>query len=316
MILLTGATGFIGRHLLDRLLGEGQRVRCLVRGERTLPCETALADLITGARVDRALAGVDTVIHLAGVTKALRPAEYESGNVTAAAILASEAAGKVKRFVHVSSLAATGPATSNEPVNEDTPPHPVSIYGRSKLRGEEAVRNALPDAVIVRPPVVYGPADTDVFRLLKAVSQGLVVEISGGERWFSSIFVLDLVEGILAAATKPQAAGRTYFLANPRPNTWAQLGASAAATMGKRVRVLKVPAVLTDGIGYCGEIWSHVRRKPGIVSRDKMAEAKYANWTCDPARAAAELNFTAATPLDAGLAATLAWYREAGWLKY
>jgi len=316
MILLTGATGFIGRHLLDRLLGEGQRVRCLVRGERTLPCETALADLITGARVDRALAGVDTVIHLAGVTKALRPAEYESGNVTASAILAREAAGKVKRFVHVSSLAAIGPASGNEPVNEDTPPHPVSIYGRSKLRGEEAVRNALPDAVIVRPPVVYGPADTDVFRLLKAVSQGLVVEISGGERWFSSIFVLDLVEGILAAATKPQAAGRAYFLTNPRPNTWAQLGASAAATMGKRVRVLKVPAVLTDGIGYCGEIWSHVRRKPGIVSRDKMAEAKYANWTCDPTRAAAELNFTAATPLDTGLAATLAWYREAGWLKY
>jgi len=220
------------------------------------------------------------------------------------------------RLVHVSSLAAMGPATPGAPLAEDAEPHPLTHYGKSKLDAERVVRNLAPDAVIVRPPVVYGPRDTDVFQLLKSISKGLVLEISGGERWFSAIYVKDLVEGLLAAAGAPRAAGRAYFLAHAKPVSWRQLGESAARIMARTPRVLTVPFAVANAVGVCGELWARLSGTPGIVSREKIAEARCMAWTCDTGRAASELGFVAPTSLDEGLAATLAWYKEAGWLTY
>ena len=172
------------------------------------------------------------MIHLAGVTKALRAEDYYSGNVRATEQLAHALAGRDVRLVHVSSLAAIGPSTAGVPLGEDAEPHPLTHYGKSKLEAERVVRSLLPDAVIVRPPVVYGPRDTDVFQLLKSISKGMVLEIAGGERWFSAIYVHDLVEGLLAAAGTPGAAGRTYFLAHAKAVSWRQLGTSRGAHHG------------------------------------------------------------------------------------
>lgn len=316
MLLITGGTGFIGSHLLERVEGP---VRCIVRRQSAqLPAnaEPAMADLATGEGLDAVLRGVDTVIHLAGLTKALRPEEYYTGNARASENLARAAAGRGIRFVHVSSLAAAGPSLGGAAVAEDDAPHPVSDYGKSKLAGEEAVRALLPDAVIVRPPVVYGPRDTGVYQILKSVAGGAWLEIAGGDRWFSSIYVEDLVEGLLAAAQAPQAAGRTYFLAHPKPCTWGDLAAVAARIMQIRPMHLRVPVPAAYAIGYCAEMWARVSRRPGIISRDKITEARCTRWTCDAGRAAGELGFEARTPLEAGLAKTLAWYKEAGWLKY
>jgi dihydroflavonol-4-reductase len=321
MILITGATGFVGSHLLEKLRSRGEAVRCLVRpatDTRRLPTgvEIALADLATGQGVDRALEGIATVIHVAGVTKALSPAHYFAGNARATETLARALAGRSIRMVHVSSVAAIGPSLDGRPVEEDAAPHPVSTYGRSKLEGEILVRSLVPDAVIVRPPVVYGPRDTDVFQILKAVSKGLVLQISGGERWFSTIYVEDLADGLWAAARAPKAAGRTYFLAHRDPVSWRQLGATAAKIMGRYPRTLRVPVAAVNSVAFFGEMWSRISRNPAIISREKVAEARCRFWTCDPGRAAAEFGFEAPTPLAAGLAKTLAWYKEAGWLKY
>jgi dihydroflavonol-4-reductase len=204
MILLTGATGFVGSHLLEKLRLRGEAVRCLVRPAtdvRRLPggVETAQADLATGQGLDCALAGVDTVIHVAGVTKALSPSGYFAGNAAPTEALVRAIAGqgfagqgvasqgvsgrgvtgRPVRLVYVSSLAAIGPSPDGRPMDQGTTPHPVSTYGKSKLEGERIARSLVPDTVIVRPPVVYGPRDTGVFQILKAVSRGLVVEISG-----------------------------------------------------------------------------------------------------------------------------------------
>ena len=212
MILVTGGTGFIGTHLLETLAARGEPVRALVRPTRVpraLPqgVEVVHGDLSSGAGLAEALGAVHTVIHLAGVTKALRQSDYYAGNVRATEQLALAMAGTGIRLVHVSSLAAMGPNTPGAPLTEDSEPHPISHYGRSKLEAERVVRRLVPGAVIVRPPVVYGPRDTDVFQLLKSISKGLVLEISGGERWFSALYVKDLVEGLLAAAAAPAAAG-------------------------------------------------------------------------------------------------------------
>jgi nucleoside-diphosphate-sugar epimerase len=325
MILVTGGTGFIGTHLLEKLVARGEAVRALVRrtrAPRSLPpgVETVYGDLASGAGILEALRGADAVIHLAGVTKALRPEDYYTGNVRAteqlAQAMAGRGVGQATRLVHVSSLAAIGPATPGAPLAEDAEPHPLTHYGKSKLDAERVVRRLAPDAVIVRPPVVYGPGDTDVFQLLKSISKGLVLEIAGGERWFSAIYVKDLVEGLLAAAGTPRAAGRTYFLAHAEPVSWRQLGASAARIMARTPRVVTVPFAAAHAVGTCAEVWARLRRKPGIVSREKIAEARCMAWTCETGRAAQELGFVAPTSLDDGLAATLAWYKEAGWLKY
>lgn len=333
MILVTGGTGFIGRHLVEHLLRPesagllpgGGRVRVLVRRTGAFdkaPVEVLRGDLVTGAGLARSLADVDTVIHLAGVTKALSVTDYYDGNVRATENLAravaieSASARRPIRLVHVSSLAAIGPSPDATPVAEDAEPHPVSRYGKSKLEGERMVRVILPDAVIVRPPAVYGPRDTDVFQILKAVNRGIVPQIAGDEQYFSAIYVNDLADGIVAAARTVGAVGRTYFLAHPALVSWTELAGTAARIMGRRPRVIRVPAPVAHAAGYCADVWSRLTRTPGIVSRDKMADLECRYWICDTRRAKDEIGFEAATNIEEGLARTLAWYREAGWLKW
>ena len=318
MILVTGGTGFIGSHLLERLISAGETVRALVRRKTNLPAgvEAISGDLATGAGIEEAIRGAGAVIHLAGVTKALRTADYYTGNMRASENLAKALAGRPVRFVHVSTLAAIGPSPDGKPVREDVEPWPLSHYGKSKLEAERVVRHITPEAVIVRPPAVYGPRDTDVFQLLRSISRGLVLEISGGERWFSAIYVKDLCEGLLAAVRSPAASGRDYFLAHADPVSWSAFGAAAARIMGKKPRVVKVPAPIAQVVGAAAEVWARFTGKPGIISREKVREARATAWTCDTSRASAELGFTASTGIEAGLAATLAWYKEAGWLSY
>jgi nucleoside-diphosphate-sugar epimerase len=316
MFLITGATGFIGSHLVDRLCAEGRPVRALVRRlDREWRCDAVCCDLVSGKGIEEALDGVDIVIHLAGATKALNPEDYFRANVRATANLARALRGSAVRMVHVSSLAAAGPSPDGVPLTEDAPPHPVSQYGRSKLEGEHAVRESKPDAIIVRPPVVYGPRDTGVFRILKSVSRGWSLQIGGGERWFSAVYVHDLVDGLIRAACDAPAGG-VYFLAHPEPNSWTGLSSAAARIMGIQPRTVRVPLPAAYAVAYCAEVWSQATRRPGIVSRDKIDEAQRPHWTCDPARAAAEFGWRAATPLEDGLRQTLAWYREAGWIRY
>jgi nucleoside-diphosphate-sugar epimerase len=325
MILLTGGMGLIGRHVLELLRADGAPVRCLVRpkaGRRVDAAslgatEVVAGDLGSGAGLQEALAGVDAVIHLAGVTKALRREEYYDGNVRAVENLLRAMEGTGARLVHVSSLAAIGPSEApGQPVSEDAEPHPLTHYGRSKLEGERLVRAGCPSAVIVRPPVVYGPRDTDVFQILKTVAKGWSIEMAGGERWFSAIYVGDLAAGLVRLAATQAGAGQAYYMAHERPVSWSGLAACAASLMRVKLHVLRIPPAVGLAVGACAEAWARMTGKPSIVSREKIREGLCAAWTCNTARARAELGFRAETDLEHGLAKTLAWYREAGWLSY
>src|SRR5262249_38406919 len=152
--------GFIGSHLVDRLLERKLPFRILARRPGAVTNAAMFrGDLATGEGIKEALTGVTSVIHLAGTTKTLAPDGYRLGNVVGTENLARAiaATGRPIRVVHVSSLAAAGPASHARAVSEDDEPHPVSLYGESKLEGERRMRTHVPDAVIVRPPVVYGP---------------------------------------------------------------------------------------------------------------------------------------------------------------
>jgi nucleoside-diphosphate-sugar epimerase len=324
MILITGGTGFIGSHLVEAACARGEKLRCLIRRDSfkrhpfALPAEAEIAfgDLVSGEGLREALEGAGAVIHLAGVTKALSTSEFYSGNARATENLARAVAGRGVRLVHVSSLAAIGPSSDGTPVSEDAEPHPITHYGKSKLEGERIAQALVPDAVIVRPAVVYGPRDTDVLEIFRSISRGLVLEISGGERWFQAIYVKDLADGLLAAARTPQAGGRAYFLAHAKAVSWSELSSAAARIMRKRTRVLRIPAPLAYAAGGCAELCARLTGKPTILSREKVKEARCRHWTCDTRRAARELGFEAQTSLELGLAQTLAWYKQAGWLKY
>ena len=304
--------------------------------------------MAAGTGLAEALRGIDIVIHLAGVTKARTPADYDRGNVVATANVL-RAAGDVERFVHVSSLAAAGPSTALRPLTEADAPRPISHYGRSKLAGEEAVRKSgiAERSVIVRPPVVYGPRDRDVLQVLSTISHGWMVEVGQAlclrrprrppvarsddtkmaayeaaagrvpaPRRFSHIYVGDLVDGLIAAADCASAAGRTFYLADPAPVSWGEFGSTAARLMNRHVRTLEIPEQAAFALGWCAEAWSRLSGKPGILSRDKVLEACCDGWVCDPDRACRELGFCARISLEEGLRRTLAWYKEAGWLKF
>ncbi|MFB3828106.1 MAG: NAD-dependent epimerase/dehydratase family protein [Bryobacteraceae bacterium] len=311
LALVTGATGFVGSHLAERLLGEGWQVRCLVRRTsslRWLPpgVETVYGDLAGGEGLREAVRDADTVFHVAGVTKARRTAEYYEGNVRATANLLEAAAG-VPRLVHVSSLAAAGPGAD---LSEDAPARPVSAYGRSKLEAEQLVRGR---AVIIRPPVVFGPRDTDVLHIFRAVSRGRMVRIGRGDSRFSFIYVKDLAEALASAARS--AAPGTYFAAHPRAVSWGDFANAIGAELRVKVRTLAAPAWAAYAAGFCAELWSRVAARPLIISRDKIREAVHPYWTCNPGRARAAFGFEARTALAQAVAETVAWYRENGWLK-
>ncbi len=327
LVLVTGGTGFVGSHVIERLVAAGARVRCLLRAassRRYLPAEgieLSEGDIATGAGLARALEGVGVVVHVAGVTKALSEGAFYRGNLRGTENLlraCERQADPPRRFVHVSSLAAIGPSAGLTPLDEDAEPHPLTWYGCSKLAAEKAVRaSALAGcAVILRPPVVYGPRDTDVFEVFRSVARGYMLHVGRGESYFSYIHVKDLAEAVCLTVLSDRGKGRTYFVANPEPVSWSAFADAAGGVMARRVRSVHVPLWLAYGAAWGAEVASRFRGRADIVSRQKIREARCRYWVCDGSRARRELGFEPARTLKEGIEDTLAWYKDAGWLKW
>jgi nucleoside-diphosphate-sugar epimerase len=163
--------------------------------------------------------------------------------------------------------------------------------------------------------VVYGPRDTDVYEVLRTAARGLLLRLGGEERFFSILYVTDLVHGLMLAANSPLADGNTYFLAGETAVSWTEFGATAASALDRSCMTVSIPAWAGYMLGSLAEIGSRVSKKPGILSREKVTEARQRYWVCDTSRAQADLGFSATTTLRDGMAATIQWYREAKWLK-
>ncbi|MGH9719243.1 MAG: NAD-dependent epimerase/dehydratase family protein [Bryobacteraceae bacterium] len=312
-ILITGATGFIGSHLAKRLVDAGAHVRCLVRSGKALP-EGMVAvpgDLRNPVQLDPS----DIVFHLAGVTKGSDAQAYFHGNVETTKNLL--AALRTRRLVHVSSLAVMGPSRDGNPLDENALTRPVSDYGRSKLDAERAVRTSefASAAVIVRPPVVYGPGDRDVFEVFRAASKGFFFRIGRVERYFSYVFVDDLVDGLISAATIDSAAGKTFFLASPSPVSWTEFADRIESLMNRKCKVVSLPESVAFAAAEVAEKLSRLGLAPKVLTRDKVREARHRYWICGTAHAESVLGFRAKTSLDEGLATTLTWYKNSKWLK-
>jgi dihydroflavonol-4-reductase len=324
-ILVTGGTGFVGSHLVDRLLEQGNSVRCLVRQSSNLKylqhpqIEFAYGGLDDATDWDAAFADVETIYHVAGLTFARRAQDYFTVNhqgteaIIAAAIRHRQ---QIKKFIHVSSLAAIGPGEKDKPVNEATPPAPITPYGRSKLMGEEAAMTATDffSVTVVRPPAVYGPRDYALYELFKSIAKGLSPSIGKYDKQISLVHVSDLVDGILLAAEKEAAKGRAYFISSEEVYSYNALIEMLAKIFARRVRSFALPRALAYGVATIAEIGAVITRKPPVINRDKVTDLSQVCWGCSIERARKELGYRQTVPIEEGLRDTIQWYKNEGWL--
>ena len=321
-VFVTGATGFVGAHLVKALLARGDSVTALAR-------RPALAELLgwgnnvrllKGGLDDEAVlrqgcAGMDVVYHVAGKIAARDMAEFMATNRDGTAnVLEAARDGGARRFLFVSSLAVSGPTEPGQPIDETRPPAPVTDYGRSKLAAEVLVQAMPLPWTIVRPPVVYGEWDRGTLKIFQLAQRGILPVFGDGSQELSVIHAEDLARAIVAAATAPAAAGKVYFAAHPTTTTSRALAVSIAKALGKRPSVIGIPPLVARGVLWAAGTLAHIAGKATLLSADKGNEYLAPAWTCRSDALRRDAGWQAEIELETGLRRAANWYREVGWL--
>lgn len=317
-VIVTGATGFIGRHVSQHLVASGAEVRAIVRPESTHMAPAGVATVRTpleSSALEAAFKGADVVVHLAGVISAVRPQTYTNVNVEGARAVATAARQAGARLIHISSLAAAGPAPAGAPHREDDPPHPITPYGRSKLAGEGVVAST-PGLrwTILRPAVVYGPGDRALFPLFRMAECGVLPLLGRPDAAYTFVHVSDVVRAIDAAIER-QRDGEIFFVGHPLPVTAAELLERIRSVVGRRVLVIRVPRPVVRAAAVACDMAGRIAGRSLPLNRSRFAELSAEGFVCRVDGLHERLGVAAAIDLAKGLADTAAWYRKLGWLK-
>jgi nucleoside-diphosphate-sugar epimerase len=262
---------------------------------------------------------VETVYHLAGVTKAKTAEAYFTGNFQGTVNLldvCDRHGPAEQKFVFVSSQAAGGPSAPGSAKTEESGSDPISVYGKSKLRAEEAVLKYgfSHPVTIIRPPSVYGPRDRDIYVLFRNVARGFLPLLGDGRQKASVVYISDLIDGILLAGRSRAADGRLYYISGDGEYDWITIGETIAREMGKKPLKLFIPFWLLDVLSVLSSGWAKISKKPALLNRDKASEMKQASWLCSNQRAKNELSYEPKVDFSNGVRLTVEWYREQGWL--
>ena len=305
LVAVTGATGFVGPHLVAALARRGWKIRLLVRRWSPLPslagveAELVLGDVSDEAALRRLVDGADTVIHAAGLIKARRSSDFRTVNRDGTALVSKLA--PTARFVLLSSLAAREPL--------------LSPYGASKRAAEEAVAGRSGPWLAVRAPAVYGPGDRETLAYFRAVARGFAPRPNLPDARLSLIHVADLAEALALAVERPAAAsvceiddGREGGYGYP------DMQAAAEAALGRTARTLAIPRIAMEGVALVNRA-SHALGGPvQILTPGKVKEIFQSDWTVHDRRLAAAIGFAARYDLASGFGDTILWYRRQGWL--
>lgn len=324
-IVLTGATGFVGSFVAEKLIEDQHEVICLIRKTSNLkwleklPVKLVVASLFDPETYKDVLRNADYILHVAGVTKAGNPADYYRGNVQTTKLLLDtvlDVNPSLKKFLLVSSQAAVGPSPDKKPIDEDYPLHPLTDYGKSKMEAENLARgymDRLP-ITIVRPPSVYGPRDTDVYIFFKNLRRGWNLQVGDTDQLVSLVYVEDLAGGIIQAAFSEKSSGKTYFLCEEPAYYWSHVAETAAGIMNRNYRTIKVPLLAAKGVASLLEVISGLRKRPTILNRQKILEIQQPYWAISSGRAREDFDYHTGFALPDGIARTIEWYQNAGWL--
>ena len=305
LVAVTGATGFVGPHLVAALARRGWKIRLLVRRWSPLPslagveAELVLGDVSDEAALRRLVDGADTVIHAAGLIKARRSSDFRTVNRDGTALVSKLA--PTARFVLLSSLAAREPL--------------LSPYGASKRAAEEAVAGRSGPWLAVRAPAVYGPGDRETLAYFRAVARGFAPRPNLPDARLSLIHVADLAEALALAVERPAAAsvceiddGREGGYGYP------DMQAAAEAALGRTARTLAIPRIAMEGVALVNRA-SHALGGPvQILTPGKVKEIFHSDWAVHDRRLAAAIGFAARYDLASGFGDTILWYRRQGWL--
>lgn len=319
--LVTGATGFVGSHLVEALRLSGAEVTALARSPEKAAAlgphgvRIVMGHLEDRASLEQAVTGQDVVYHVAGLVAARSEAEFLSANQhgTLNLVTAAERQGR-PRFVLVSSLAAGGPAWRGAPLNGSEPAHPVTAYGRSKLAAERVVQASVLPWSVVRPAIVYGPRDQEVLKLFRIARLGVAPVFGDGSQELSAVHAGDLARALIAVGNSTATIGRTYNACHPEVFTSAEFGRAIGAAMGRSVGTLRIPALLGRALLSLTETSARLARRTTILTTDKANEFFQPAWTGDPAPLIHDCGWRARYDLRTGLTDTYQWYRRAGWL--
>ncbi len=302
LVALTGATGFVGQALVDAAFEHGLDLRALTRKPQQPRSNLTWieGDLSDRPALDRLVAGVEAVIHVAGVVNAPDAVGFEAGNVagTMELVEAAVAAG-VPRLIFVSSLAAREPQLSD--------------YGASKARAERIVAASGLDWTIVRPPAIYGPRDREMFELFRAARLGVVPMPSGNGR-ASLIHVSDLAELLLALLAGGEDVTHHLFEADDgREQGWShrELARMIGWSVGRRPWVPHLSKPVLEALARADRLF---RRDKAKLTLDRVAYMTHPDWVVNPALAVPDSRWIPRIATRDGMAATAQWYREAGWL--
>ncbi len=324
---VTGASGFIGSHLVDELLKKNYKIKCLVRKTSNLrwlkdkPIKFVYGDMFSTEVLSEALKDVDYLYHIAGVNFAKTKKEYFTGNTDATRSLIEvcyKVNPEIKRFVYLSSQTAVGPSPDkNHPVNETTDYHPITTYGRSKMEAEKVVMEYFDKmkCTIIRAPAVYGQRDPAILEYFKAVSRGLQALIGFQDKLISLIHGVDLVRGIILAAESDVAVSEIYFITSEKFYTWKEIGALTSRLIGKRTVRIKIPHFAVYTVGAFAQLLAMFSKKPAVLNIEKCKDITRQYWTCSPEKAKRELGFKEKNEIEEGIKQTIEWYRKEGWIR-
>src|SRR3954471_14305706 len=299
-VAITGGTGFVGAHLLDVALTGGHEVKALTRREQSPRdgLEWISGDLASRDALERLVDGVDAIIHVAGTISGQSAAAFEIGNVAGTlAMLAAATAGGVRRFVHVSSLAAREPK--------------LSLYGGSKCRAEELVHSSGLDWAVVRPPAVYGPGDRETLELFRMAKLGLMMMPPKGR---VSVIHADDLSRLLLALAGPAAPGNILVEADDgKPGGWThrEFARALAAAVGTKAAVVSSPGILLRLAARADQL---LRGEKAKLTIDRAAYFSHRNWVVEPKRACPPSLWRPQIDTLQGLRETADWYRVQAWL--
>ena len=300
-------------------------MRCLVRYSRPdlgwigkLPIEIVRGSYYSIDSLKPALRDVDYVLHIAGVTKAKKPAEYHDGNVLATKNLLEAASDnpRLKKVTYLSSLAAAGPSLDGTPLREDSPGTPITTYGVSKLEAETVCQlyaKKIPIAIL-RPPAVYGPRDADILQIFQWINKGIEPVFGTHHKRLSMIYGPDLARAIVDAALSDKTTGETYFVSDPKIYTLMEILESAARILGRRTIRVRLPSFLLYAMAGISEILTSFSSSPATLNIEKARDMLQPYWVCDPGKFHKDTGYQTHVTMDEGLQKTIEWYKDSGWL--